>query len=280
LPPRGRTGERQAESTRRRVGADSHRGRNRVGMTQGRCLLCKTTFSKATMAKHLRVCRETHAPTASLTRLRDRHVSIFHILAEGRYAPEYWILFDVPAVATLANVDSSLRKTWLECCGHLSAFTIQQGEYLSDLDDDYDDEDAQDMKVPIGVLLEQGTKFHHLYDFGTATELTLKVVSRREASVRNRRIRLLARNEPPRIPCEVCGDVAVWVCPQCLNGTVGWVCNKCAEQHECGKEMLLPVVNSPRLGCAATRGKLNLHSTTKSVVEFVLALGAGNRLRR
>jgi hypothetical protein len=28
----------------------------------------------------------------------------------------------------------------------------------------------------------------------------------------------------------------------------GWLCDECAVGHECGEEMLLPVVNSPRVG--------------------------------
>jgi hypothetical protein len=183
-------------------------------------------LSKGTMARHLRVCREKHAPNSLPGRLKDRQVSVFHVMAEGRYAPEYWMHFEVPAVASLADVDHFLRETWLECCGHLSAFSIHGKEYLSDTDDGYDDENVEDMDLPIGAVLKRGNKFHHLYDLGTATELNLKIVSRREAPVRNRRIKLLARNEPPAIPCEACGAVAVWVCSQCLNGAVGRVCNE------------------------------------------------------
>lgn len=217
--------------------------------------MCKATFSQRTMARHLRICKEEHVPSPSPDRLKDRQVSILHMMVEGRHAPEYWMHFEVPTSARLADVDRFLRETGLDCCGHLSAFTIQGREYLSDLDDDYD-EDAENMDVPVGAVLTSGSKFHHLYDFGTATELTLKIVSRREASVRSKRIKLLARNEPPSIPCEMCGIVAVWVCPQCLDGAVGWVCNKCAGQHECGREMLLPVVNSPRVGMCGYTGEI------------------------
>ncbi len=72
-------------------------------------------------------------------------------MAEGLYAPEYWTHFEVPAAASLADVDRFLREIWLECCGHLSAFNIQGKEYLSDTDDDYDAEDVEDMNVPVGA---------------------------------------------------------------------------------------------------------------------------------
>jgi hypothetical protein len=45
--------------------------------------------------------------------------------------------------------------------------------------------------------------------------------------------------EPPLISCEVCGKPATEVC---------------AGEHECGEEMLLPVVNSPRVGMCGYTG--------------------------
>ena len=37
-------------------------------------------------------------------------------------------------------------------------------------------------------------------------------------------------------------------CAQCIYEGGGWLCEACAKSHECGEEMLLPVVNSPRVG--------------------------------
>ncbi len=227
-------------------------------MTRGKCSSCKLVFSKAAMTRHLRTCREKHGAKPLRGHRTDRPASIFHATAEGRYAPEYWMHFEVPASARLADVDRFLRETWLECCGHLSAFTMRGKEYLSDLgDDDYDDEDVEDMSAAFGAVLERGSRFHHLYDFGTATELSLKVVSCREASGRSRRIKLLARNEPPSILCEVCGNAGVWVCPPCLEGAAGWFCDQCAGGHKCATEIdLLPVVNSPRVGMCGYTGEI------------------------
>ncbi len=43
------------------------------------------------MAKHLRVCRDKHVPGPLPGRLKDLQAFIFHVTAEGRYAPEYWM---------------------------------------------------------------------------------------------------------------------------------------------------------------------------------------------
>lgn len=47
----------------------------------------------------------------------------------------------VPACARLFDLDEILTRTWLECCGHLSAFTIGGTTYSSDRSDDAVDQD-------------------------------------------------------------------------------------------------------------------------------------------
>lgn len=66
---------------------------------------------------------------------------------------------------------------------------------------------------------------------------------------------MLARNHPHEIECSYCGKPATHVCRECIYDDGGWLCDDCTEKHECGEEMLLPVVNSPRVGvCAYTGG--------------------------
>jgi len=71
---------------------------------------------------------------------------LFHITAEGRYLPDYWMHLEVPAEATLTDLDGFLRKVWVECCGHLSAFTIGGTTYSSEPADfensDFEDDDS------------------------------------------------------------------------------------------------------------------------------------------
>jgi hypothetical protein len=47
-----------------------------------------------------------------------------------RYKP-YWLHIEMPARAKLADLDSFLRGIWLECCGHLSEFTVNGLKYSS-----------------------------------------------------------------------------------------------------------------------------------------------------
>jgi len=61
-----------------------------------------------------------------------------------------------------------------------------------------------------------------------------------------------------------CGEKAKWVCPICLVkiDENSYFCDECAKEHECGEDMLLPVVNSPRCGVlnASSIVRLNLFS--------------------
>lgn len=222
-------------------------------ISKGKCEVCGDTFNKAEMTKHLRLCKQKSVVSAKTSDKKKQKIKIFHLLVEGRRQPEYWLHLEVPANATLKDLDEFLRDIWLECCGHLSAFTIDGMTYASEPSKEYDD---KSMNVKIGNLLSSGEKFYHEYDFGTTTELTLRVISEREGEIMDKDIQLLARNEHPQILCEVCGKIATQVCAQCIYEGKGWVCDKCASKHECGEDMLLPVVNSPRVGMCGYTSRL------------------------
>jgi hypothetical protein len=76
----------------------------------------------------------------------------------------------------------------------------------------------------------------------------LKVLGARERVGGAKGVEVLARNDPPPIACLHCGQPATQVCSQCFWEASGTFCERCAKKHKCGEEMLLPVVNSPRVG--------------------------------
>jgi predicted RNA-binding Zn-ribbon protein involved in translation (DUF1610 family) len=206
-------------------------------------------FNKAAMTRHLKGCLDSPAAKPGKPNKWVARNS-FHLLVEGRYAREYWLHLDVPAAVTLAKLDEFLRHIWLECCGHMSAFTIGEVRYsVALLPDPFSDEsDELDMNRKLKEVLSPGTTFTHEYDFGTTTELKLKVLSQGIRAGTSSEVRILARNEPPPIKCESCGKDATQVCSQCLWDSAAWFCDKCAKKHKCGEEMLLPAANSPRVG--------------------------------
>ncbi len=222
-------------------------------MSKGQCNLCDGTFSKSAMTKHLKSCKqkEQNSKTSSPGR-SPRKTKIFHLVVEGRYSSDYWMHLEVPADAKLEVLDSFLRRIWLECCGHMSAFTIEGKTYSVAPMADFDDES---MGARLDDVLSPGMKFHYEYDFGSTTHLAMKVVSQEQKQIKGMSIAVLARNEPPSYLCVSCGKIATQVCTECVYSDEGCLCDECAAEHECGEEMLLPVVNSPRVGVCGYTGQ-------------------------
>jgi hypothetical protein len=224
--------------------------------SKGTCTFCHGEFSKSAMTRHLETC-EQRAITETKVGSRQKAQPIRKLLlvVEGRDLPMYWMHLEVTASTTLTTLDQFLRNTWLECCGHLSAFEIAGGRYAIDAGM-YDDWDMgeKNMRVRLDKVFSPGQTCSYEYDYGTTTELKLKVISERQVAARGNAIQVLARNVPPLILCEGCGKPATEVCSQCIFDGRGWLCDECAVEHECGEEMLLPVVNSPRVGMCAYTG--------------------------
>lgn len=233
--------------------------------SNGKCSFCGDTFSKSAMTNHLRSCkqREITPMKASYGRkAKQQDKRIFHLVIEGSDRPEYWMHLDVPEDVKLEELDDFLRETWVECCGHLSAFTVNNVQYERDTGGVdvmwpmiFGGKKSRSMNIRTGAVLRPGLKFHYEYDFGTTTHLTLRVLSEREENIRDKSIQILAMNDPPKILCEMCGGIATQVCAQCIYDDKGWLCDKCAQEHECGEDMLLPVVNSPRVGMCGYTGE-------------------------
>lgn len=221
-------------------------------------------LGKRQMTNHLKACWEQHTMTVP-GKATPRW---FHLVVEARYAPDYWMHLQAPADCTFGDLDSLLRAIWLECCGHMSAFEfpVQRRphrraaprdiaamveELLREAQPPFSDDDASGdavMDKRLGSKLKPGVVFSHQYDFGTTTDLALRVAGEYTAPALRGALKLLARNEPPAIPCSVCTKPATQLCQQCVEEGAGELCNACAGQHDCGEEMLVPLINSPRTG--------------------------------
>ena len=204
------------------------------------------------MTRHLAACMQARSKAGGGGRKPER---LFHLVVEGRYAPMFWVHLDTRSATELADLDAFLRSLWLECCGHLSAFEIDGVSYDASPDPvGLFDHEGRDMAVALAEVVGPGMRFTYQYDFGSTTHLALRVVGERVGPRPEGRIGILARNEPPEIPCTECGAPAAAVCAECIWDGTGWVCRACAPKHECGVEMMLPVVNSPRVGVCGYTG--------------------------
>jgi hypothetical protein len=170
----------------------------------------------------------------------------------------FWLDLDVKSNATLRQLDEFLRHIWLECCGHLSSFEMGHTRYVVAMSGGFfgPEPDERSMNTRMSASLPPvGSMFSHEYDYGSTTQLRLKVVAHRQAPSRRESVRLLARNKEPIWTCTECGEIASAVCGYCIYEGNAFACNAHVEDHKCGDEAMLPVVNSPRMGvCGYTGG--------------------------
>lgn len=211
--------------------------------SEGECKFCKKTFAGTAMKKHLIACAERNKANAS-----DKGEARVFLMKAS--ASPFWIYFEVNATSTLGDIDSFLRDIWLECCGHLSQFIISDVHYASSPDSEYED---KSMNIQLQKVMRQGMKFVHEYDFGTTTVLDIECVSERAGKAK-KDVEIIARNNMPDFRCDKCGKPAKEICTECVYNGEGLLCKECAKKHECGEDMLLPLVNSPRTGMCGYTG--------------------------
>ena len=218
--------------------------------SKGTCSLCNGSYAKSAISRYLKACQARKAENDAQA-AKGSGKMIFHLQVEGLYSPRYWTHIEIAANATLQDLDSFLRAFWLECCGHLSSFEIAGESFISEKIEAGD----RSMNIALSKVMAPGMKFEYIYDFGTSTELSIKAISARKGLAQGKEVRIMARNDPPDIRCDVCGKPATGICCVCSDEDTGRVCEECGKSHECGEDMLLPVVNSPRVGmCDYTGG--------------------------
>lgn len=179
----------------------------------------------------------------------------------------YWMYVRVGRKASLDDLDTLIRDTWVECCQHLSAFTSKTVSYDSSrFDDGYEgDLKSKSMKANAVRVLSREGSLGYEYDFGTPTSLNVKMVCACPGGgLDEDGVEVVARNADIPHDCGVCGakGEAAEVCRACLwMDRACLLCKKCAEKHEHGKgeepvdeTSFLPVVNSPRMGMCGYTG--------------------------
>ena len=169
--------------------------------SKGTCTFCHRELSKASMTRHLESCEQRTATQGEReSRQKAKKINAFHLIVEGYRLPMYWMHLEVAAGTTLTTLDRFLRATWLECCGHLSAFEIGGVRYSVDAGMYEWDTGGKSMQVRLENVLKPGQTCSYEYDFGSTTELLVKVIAEREVQMKGRTIQILARNSAPIIP--------------------------------------------------------------------------------
>jgi hypothetical protein len=219
--------------------------------SEGICRFCLKKFSGAGIGRHLSACKTRKEKNALEIKKGRKKYKIYHIkIFDYKW---YWLHIEIPASAKLDDLDEFLRDIWLECCGHMSSFTIRGERYDDErLLDEFSgwDMPSQSMNKRLYAVLKMRDAFSYEYDFGSTTCLEGQVLAVREGNLGKNKIHILARNNPYVFACDHCGQPAAGTCVECEE----FVCDQCLESHECGEEMVLDVVNSPRMGVCGYGG--------------------------
>lgn len=206
---------------------------------RGKCAVCRKRFSRSGMTKHML----SHIPGGESGNRIIMKVSDPYGL--------FWMFLEIDGKRKLLDLDSFLRNEWMECCGHLSMFTIDGTDYWVNSDEtEYDD-----MRHRLDSVLEKDSDVTYEYDFGSTTALRVQVVHMGAPTLTRQKtkVTVLARNDPVKFRCDSCKGPATYACSGC-GPFDGVFCSKCAEEHECGMEMMLSTCQSPRVGTCGYEG--------------------------
>jgi hypothetical protein len=226
-------------------------------------------FDGARMGGHLETCPARQESVQKETEEylkrapKDKANRIYGIKVWAADLPEYWIYLEMDGSRALEELDQFLRDTWVECCDHLSCFTIHGTEHEaapfmggpapSSLFG-FGRPKKKSMEALVFRIFSPGLEFHYEYDYGSTTELDLRILWEREGPRQEKHaVRILARNAPPSLPCVKCGKAGEFICPEC-SGEGKAYCKQCLRKHPCGDDTALPLVNSPRAGVCGYTG--------------------------
>ena len=215
--------------------------------SKGTCTYCGQAMTKGAVARHLSACPKRQAIIEAAERRKVRSETLYHLRVQDSWKSQFWLDLEMRGSSTLDALDTYLRGIWLECCGHMSQFSVGgwQGQEMS-------------MKRKVAEVFTPGIELTHIYDFGTSSETLIKVVGTREGKPTSTRpIALMGRNVMPEASCIECEQPAAWLCIECLTEENLWgtLCDAHAEQHpheNYGEPIRL--VNSPRLGMCGYEG--------------------------
>jgi hypothetical protein len=233
----------------------------------GECFVCGESLAYGEMGDHLPSCLED-APLPSSRKTPSRG---YLVGARDDERTDFWTYFLIPRSEQLVDLDQFLRETWVDCCGHLTAFRIKGQRFES-----HGGSSGPAHGTPTGslapklfALLDDGEEFSFEYDFNRPTKLSLKMIEEctypdveeydEEHKIAWGKALMVAQNEDPEWTCSECGDEAEWVCRECGVEDDGVLCEECAQEHDHDDEAFLPKANSPRVGMCRfgeTRGGL------------------------
>jgi hypothetical protein len=209
--------------------------------SKGQCAYCGQEIAENGVVKHLAACASRQKAITTAEGKKGGIETFYHLRIQAAGLSQFWLDLEMRGSTTLKVLDDYLRAIWLECCGHLSRFSI--GGWSGN-------EIAKKRKAD--EVFEPGTELTHIYDFGTSSQTLIKVIGKRRGKpTTSHQIALMVRNLMSEHECIECKQPAAWLCIECLieDNLWGTLCDAHVETHphdNYGEPV--PLVNSPRLG--------------------------------
>ena len=195
-------GNEQDSNEDRLLGTRRRQRSNSLGL----CRLCNRSFSRLGIASHITSCRiRTVGREWGLPdRGNDDMVRSYHLEMWDGNDPDFWMHLEIATHLRLETLDEFMRQDWMECCEHLSRFTVNGEKYDSHL---FDNDPASPMTVALGEVAGITKEpFLYEFDFGSTSSARMKVVSSGWSKWPG--IRILARNDLSFYSCDTCGENA------------------------------------------------------------------------
>jgi hypothetical protein len=215
--------------------------------TKGVCTYCGEEKRVGQMTEHLSSCPKRQVAIAKAEHRKADREKLYYLRVQDAWGGGYWLDLEMRGTAKLKSLDQFLRAIWLECCGHLSRFSLGgwEGEEIAKA------RTAEE-------VFNSGVTLTHIYDFGTSSMTLIQFVESREGKPTTRHpLGLMARNVQPAAKCIECKQPAAWLCIECVieDRNSGYLCQEHVESHphdEYGEPFR--IVNSPRLGMCGYQG--------------------------
>ena len=144
--------------------------------TRGDCVYCGREMTASGMTRHMQSCAERRKAIEQADSAGETAQAMFHLKVQDKYGLGCWLHLEMCGSAILKDLDHYLRRIWLECCGHLSAFSIQGTRYTQLFPGSFEFENEAAMDIRADRVFSTGLEMSYEYDFGSTTDLVIGVV--------------------------------------------------------------------------------------------------------
>ena len=92
--------------------------------SRGKCAFCGREMTRGGLVRHLKACPQREEATRAANQEPGQEQILYHLQVQDAWRGDFWLHLEMRGSATLADLDHYLRAIWLECCGHLSQFSV------------------------------------------------------------------------------------------------------------------------------------------------------------